>query len=150
MYDRIGYSVACMALAAALGLGCQQRQDVDDDAEPDTLAITDTEMEPATDVDLTRDTALGADTGAMAGMGGSAGLSVTNTMPHEMIVVARWGTPQVERVLGPVAANETKSFDLAAPAGERVGLTATDSGNTHSVEGTVSADASSPATWTIQ
>lgn len=90
-------------------------------------------------------------TGNESAGGGTAGasqVSVTNPMPHPMNVMADWG--QGEKDLGKVQPNETKTFDVDAPAGTEVKLTASDDAKTHSPSGTVTLSATTPATWTIK
>ncbi|MEW6352865.1 MAG: hypothetical protein AB1469_01005 [Pseudomonadota bacterium] len=94
----------------------------------------------------------GTSGGESARMGASqaagAQIVVTNPMPHDMTVSADWGQGQKE--LGTVKPNETKTFDVNAPAGTQVKLTASDAAKTHSPEGTVTLAGDQAATWTIQ
>src|SRR3990172_7330684 len=69
----------------------------------------------------------------------NAQVSITNPMPHDMMVSADWG--QGEKELGTVKANETKSFDVAAAEGTTVNLTATDAARSHSPKGSVTVSA---------
>lgn len=80
--------------------------------------------------------------------GQAAEIVITNPMPHPMNVMADWG--QGSQTLGSVLPNETKNFELTAPADAQVRLTATDEANTHSPSGTVTLDPANPATWTIR
>jgi hypothetical protein len=51
---------------------------------------------------------------------------------------------------GSTAPNETKTFDVGAPSGTALALTATDKDASHSASGTVTLDSAAPAAWTIQ
>jgi hypothetical protein len=75
-------------------------------------------------------------------------VTITNAMPHPMVVKGDWG--QGENELGAVEPNETKIFEVAAPAGTVVALVATDADASHSASGTVTLDSVAPAAWTIQ
>lgn len=88
--------------------------------------------------------------GARMGASQAAGakIAITNPMPHDMTVSADWGQGQKE--LGTVKPNETKTFDVNAPAGTQVQLTASDAAKTHSPSGTVTLAGDQPATWSIQ
>jgi hypothetical protein len=79
---------------------------------------------------------------------GSSKVSITNSMPHDMVVNADWGQGQSE--LGMVKSNETMTFDVAAAAGTEVNLIASDSAKTHTSKGTLTLDAKAPANWTIK
>ncbi|MEO7557923.1 MAG: hypothetical protein ABIT92_02435 [Gammaproteobacteria bacterium] len=79
---------------------------------------------------------------------GKAQISITNPMPHEMIVSADWGQGQKE--LGSLKPNETKTFDISASQGTKVELVASDQGRTHSPKGSVTLESGQAATWTIQ
>lgn len=101
------------------------------------------------DTSTADNTATGTDTRMGASQAAaSTPISITNPMPHDMIVSADWGQGQQE--LGTVKAGETKSFDIAAASGTSIKLKATDEGKTHSPEGSVTLDPNTPATWTIQ
>lgn len=78
----------------------------------------------------------------------AAEIVITNPMPHPMNVMADWG--QGSQNLGSVQPNETRNFEITAPADAQVRLTATDEAQTHSPSGTVTLDPDNPATWTIQ
>jgi hypothetical protein len=141
MLKRVQHLLALIALAGLVAtVACQQRQEVDDDEMgADTLMMEDTTMmapPPAP-----------PDTG-MTSMEGGVQVSVTNPMPHAMTVTADWGQGQME--LGTVQSNETSSFDISAPEGSQVTLTASDPEGTHNPTGTITLSASTPATWTIQ
>ena len=142
MSNRVHGLLAILALAGLVAMaGCQQRQEVEDDMGADTTEVLDE------DTTMMAPPSSPGDAGAK-GAAGTAEVSVTNTMPHAMIVKADHG--EGEHELGTVAPNETKSFSLTAAEGTQVTLTAADSGNTHSVNGTVTTSATTPATWTIQ
>ena len=79
---------------------------------------------------------------------GSVEIAVTNPMPHAMIVKADWGSGETE--LGTVEPGETASFEVSAPAGTQVSLSASDAAASHAVSGTVTVEAGAPASWTIQ
>lgn len=97
----------------------------------------------------TADSSMAAEpAGATGEMSGSAQVAITNPMPHDMMVSADWGNGANE--LGTVKANESKTFDIAAPAGTQVKLVATDEGKTHSPNGSVTLQSGAPAAWTIQ
>lgn len=85
-------------------------------------------------------------TGSMAG--GTAQISVTNPMPHAMMVSADMG--QGPQELGSVNPSETKTFDVSAAPGTTISLVATDEAKTHSPSGKVMVESGQPATWTIQ
>lgn len=136
------HAIACLVvIGVVLTAACQQRQEgVGERAPGDTL--------PAPGATPPAPPA-GAGPGDTAiGMGGGAEVSVTNTMPHAMIVRMDHGGTPME--LGTVGPGETETFDLMSEAGTEVSLTATDSAATHSVEGSVTAQEGEPATWTIQ
>ena len=142
---------AALAAALALFLGaaaCQQRQ-VEDEGEAADPAVTpsDSAMDAA---------APGLDAGggdAVAGVGGSAEtgtvqITVTNPMPHAMIVNADWGSGETQ--IGTVQPSETASFEVAARPGATVSLNASDAAASHSVSGSVTVQADAPASWTIK
>ncbi len=78
----------------------------------------------------------------------AAQVTITNPMPHAMNVEAEWG--KEKKALGKVGPSETKTFDVAAPAGTEVKLVATDDAKTHSPSGMIKLDTAAPAKWTIQ
>jgi hypothetical protein len=133
------------AVALAVGsAACQQRQVEDGGLDADTAATrADTAMDAA---------APGLDAGggdAVAGAeAGSVEIAVTNPMPHAMVVKADWGSGETE--LGTVQPGETASFEVSAPAGTQVSLSASDPAASHAVSGTVTVEADAPASWTIQ
>lgn len=150
MAKQAQHLLAILVLAGLVGtVACQQRQEVDDeDIDADTTIIEDTDVMPPPAAPGA-DTMMGADTGMTMGGGGeTAQVSVTNSMPHAMIVKADWGEGEME--LGTVATNETKSFDVQAAGGSQVNLTATAEDASHSTTGTVTVGAGEPASWTIQ
>lgn len=74
-------------------------------------------------------------------------LTVSNPMPHAMVVrVAYTGGGDAE--LGTVPANGEVVFTVSASPGETVVLTATDEGGTHTVDETV--ELSPQNAWTIE
>lgn len=135
------------ALMLLLGAAaCQGRQVEDGGVDEDASTGADTSMDAA---------APGLDAGggdAVAGGetagGATAEVAVTNPMPHAMIVKADWGSGEVE--LGPVEPGETASFEVGAPPGTQVSLSAADAAETHAVSGSVTVEADAPAAWTIQ
>jgi hypothetical protein len=98
--------------------------------------------------DTTMAPAAPSDTATTSSASEVAQVAVTNAMPHVMIVKGDWG--QGESELGSVESNETKTFEVTAPAGSQVTLTATAKDASHSASGTVTLDSSAPAAWTIQ
>lgn len=111
-------------------------------AVPASSAITDAKAampEASSAVDAKMDS---------SAVAGSSKVSITNSMPHDMMVNADWGQGQSE--LGIVKANETMTFDVAAAAGTEVNLIATDTGKTHTSKGALTLDAKAPVAWTIQ
>lgn len=134
-------------VALVVASGCQQRQEAENaGAAGDARAGTDTAAGlPGAPAETALDQ---TGRGPGGGAGGRSEVSVTNSMPHAMIVRADWGEGEAE--LGKVEPNETKTFDLAAPPGTDVTLTATDERATHSTSGAVTVDPASPPSWTIQ
>jgi hypothetical protein len=65
-----------------------------------------------------------------------------------MVVKADWGSGETE--LGTVQPGETASFEVSAPAGTQVSLSASDPAASHAASGTVTVEADAPASWTIQ
>ncbi len=145
MFQRAQHLSFLLLAAGLLAAACQQRQEIDDEeAAADTTGAMTDEMAPppaGADASLEPDTAMGEGDG-------SAQVSVTNSMPHAMTVKADWG--EGENELGTVEPNETKSFDVEAPAGTQVTLTATDAQASHSTSGSVTVGPDQPAAWTIQ
>ena len=134
---RVGVGALVVAAVLSALAACQQKQEAEGGMEADTTVPGDTTaMVPA---------APGAEP---APAGEAAQVSVTNTMPHPMTVKADWGQGETE--LGKVGPNETRTFDVSAPAGTQVTLTATDDQASHSTSGSVNVGASTPASWTIE
>ena len=124
MWNRLQRSLAVVALAGLFALAaCQKKAAPEGDtgagATPADTAMT----PPAPDMPTT------------SSVGEPAQISVTNAMPHPMVVKGDWG--QGEQELGTVDVNETKSFDVDAPAGSQVTLTATDKDASHSTSGSL-------------
>jgi hypothetical protein len=107
-----------------------------------------TETEGGMPADTTMAPAAPSDTTLTSSVGAVVQVTVTNAMPHPMVVKGDWG--QGENEMGEVEPNETKTFDVAAPAGTVVTLVATDKDASHSTSGTVTLDSAAPAAWTIQ
>jgi hypothetical protein len=137
MRNRLHGSLALAALAGLVALAACQKK-----AAPEG----DTGAGAAADTAMTAPSA--PDTATTSSAGEPAQISVTNAMPHPMLVKGDWG--QGEQELGTVDVNETKTFDVNAPAGSQVTLTATDKDASHSTSGTVTLEAATPASWTIQ
>lgn len=74
-------------------------------------------------------------------------LEIHNPMPHTMNVMYWVGGSQT--TLGSVAANETKRFQLPNRGDDSVRLTATDAGQTHTVEDTLDLDQGEVVRWEI-
>lgn len=74
-------------------------------------------------------------------------LTVTNPMPHAMVVTLGYEGGG-EAPLGTVPANGEQSFTVSASPGENVTLTARDEGDTHSVDGAMVLEEQN--TWTIE
>ncbi len=121
----------------------------DIDVVPDATLSDSTVIDPA-DTTMADSSAAGSTDSMMTGSmaAGKAQISVTNPMPHEMIVSADMG--QGPKELGPVMPSETKTFEVEAAPGTTVNLVATDAEKTHSPKGSVTVEADAPATWTIQ
>jgi hypothetical protein len=124
-----------LALVALVGLvaatACKKKAEPAGGAPADT-----TQAAPAPDTTMT------------SAAGAALQVSVTNAMPHAMVVKGDWGSGESE--LGTVEPNETKTFDVAAASGTALALTATDKDASHSATGTVTLDSAAPAAWTIQ
>lgn len=76
-------------------------------------------------------------------------VTVTNPMPHAMIVTVEYaGGGETE--LGIVPAGGEQSFTVAASGGESVTFVATDEANTHSPSETMVLPEGQVATWTIE
>ena len=129
MLKRWGSTLALVALVGLVAATACKKTEPGGGAPADTTA-------PA------RDTTMTSSTGA------PAQVAVTNAMPHEMVVKADWG--QGENELGTVEPNETKTFEVTAPSGTALALTATDKDASHSASGSVTLDSAAPAAWTIQ
>lgn len=144
MSKNINYllSIPAMLMLASLTACGPSGDDSTTAAGTDTAGSGDTMMSESPEMGST-DSAM---SGSMAS--GTAQISVTNPMPHDMMVSADMG--QGPKELGSVKPSETKTFDVDAPAGTTVNLVATDSGKTHSPSGAVTVQAGEPATWTIQ
>lgn len=137
MRNRLHGSLALAALAGLVALAaCQKKAAPEGDTGAGAPADT-AMMAPSV-----------PDTATTSSAGEPAQISVTNAMPHPMVVKGDWG--QGEQELGTVEVNETKSFDVDAPAGSQVTLTATDKDASHSTSGAVTLEAGAPASWTIQ
>jgi hypothetical protein len=138
MRNRLHGSLALAALAGLVALAACQKKAAPEGDTGAGAAPADTAMTaPST-----------PDTATTSSAGEPAQISVTNAMPHPMVVKGDWG--QGEQELGSVEGNQTKSFDVDAPAGSQVTLTATDKDASHSTSGTVTLEAATPASWTIQ
>lgn len=138
MYKK--YLVVLSALVLALGLAaCNQDQG----------GATGTSGSPSdTGSTMGGTSSPGEDKMGGSTAGSAAQITVTNPMPHDMIVSGDWG--QGEQSLGTVPAGGTQTFDVTAAAGTEINLTATDAGRTHSPKGKVTVSANEPAAWTIQ
>lgn len=118
------------------------------------VAVTACKKKAGTEGEMPADTTMApaapsaSDTATTSSASEAAQVAVTNAMPHAMIVKGDWG--QGESELGTVESNETKTFDVTAPAGTQVTLTATAKDASHSTSGTVALDSAAPAAWTIQ
>lgn len=74
-------------------------------------------------------------------------VSVTNNMPHTMVVsVVEDGEP---RELARVDPDATESISVEGAPGSQVALVAADEGETHEVDFTVEVGATEPQTWSI-
>ncbi len=134
MLKRWQRPLALLALAGLVAAtACKKK------AETEGGVPADTTMAPA---------APSSDTTMTSSASATAQVAVTNAMPHPMVVKGDWGHGESE--LGTVEPNETKTFDVTAPAGTALTLTATDKEASHSASGTVTLDSAAPAAWTIQ
>lgn len=119
----------------ALGLAACGGGDAEEDVAPaDTVAVEEAAPE-------------GTGTGLSPSTSTVSALTVTNPMPHAMVVVVAYEGGG-EAALGTVPANGEQSFTVPASPGESVTLTASDEGNTHSVDGVMVLEEQN--TWTIE
>lgn len=128
-------SLATAAILIPLALaGCESAD------EPD-------EEEPGVADTVTADTGrAGATTTGIAAGGTLAEVTVTNPMPHAMVVSVEFeGGGSHE--LGTIPANGSQSFSLAASPGESVRLVAADEDQTHSPSTSLTLEETN--SWTI-
>lgn len=136
----------------ALALGCAQERAAEEQAAgEEAMEMSDTA--PAmmdTAAEMADTTQAMADTATMEMAAASYTLTVTNPMPHTMIVYREktGDAPAVE--LGRVAASSTTSFEIIAPESETIQLRSTDVDETHTVTGTVTLVEMQPVEWTIE
>lgn len=129
-------SLASLAVFASFVLvGCQGAGETEDELDADAA---DTVAADTGDVGATT-------TGVQAG-GGLAEVTVTNPMPHAMIVSVEFEGGG-DNELGTIPANGSQSFTLAASPGESVRLVAVDEEETHSPSTQISLEESND--WTI-
>jgi hypothetical protein len=88
-------------------------------------------------------------TGVEPGVSSTYDVSITNPMPHAMIVTVEY-TGGGETELGTVPAGGEQSFTVAASGGETITLVATDEAGTHSPSTTITLpEGQTETTWTI-
>lgn len=135
-----------------LAVGCAHERAAEEQAAGEetmdmadtTPAMTDTAAEMADTTQAMADTAMTEMATARYT------LTVTNPMPHMMIVYREktGDAPAVE--LGRVEANSAVSFEVAAPERKTIELRSTDVDETHTVTGTVTLVEMQPVEWTIE
>lgn len=105
------------------------------------------EEEPGIADTVTADTGrVGATSTGIDAGGTTSEVTVTNPMPHAMIVSVEFDGGGSHE-LGTVPANGTQSFSLAASPGETVRLVATDEDGTHSPSTRLTLEETN--TWTV-
>ena len=126
-----------VALVASV-FACQGEEADDEAAPPDTAAAA----APAGEVPVS--------SGLEPTPSSTTNLTVTNPMPHAMVVTVQYsGGGETE--LGTVPAGGEQSFTVAASGGETITLVATDDANSHSASTTIALPAEqTEAAWTIE
>jgi hypothetical protein len=134
--SRLSTAVVSIALVA-LGAACQGEDAGEDAAPADTIATS----APMADEPVS--------TGVEPGVSSTYDVSITNPMPHAMIVTVEY-TGGGETELGTVPAGGEQSFTVAASGGETITLVATDEAGTHSPSTTITLpEGQTETTWTI-
>ncbi len=136
--SRLPIVVSFAAALVLLGTACAGEDAGDDGAPADTVSTA--AEQGASDAPVS--------TGLEPSQSSTTEAVITNPMPHAMAVTIQYeGGGESE--LGIVPANGEQSFTLAASPGENVTLVATDEGDTHSRETTVTLT-DQPEAWTIE
>lgn len=115
-----------------------QGEDADDEAAPADTVATDA---AASDAPVT--------SGIEPGQSSTSSVTITNPMPHAMIVSVEY-TGGGETELGIVPAGGQQLFTIAASGGETIVLVATDEADTHSPTTTIVLPDGQEASWTIE
>ena len=126
-----------LALAATV-LACGGEAADEEEVPADTVAAA-----PATDTEGP------VTSGIEPSPSSTTSVTITNPMPHAMIVTVEYaGGGETE--LGIVPAGGEQSFTVAASGGESVTFVARDEANTHSPSGTIVLPEGQVATWRIE
>lgn len=128
--------VALIALVAS-AFACQGEEADEEVAPADTVATA-----PAGEVPVS--------SGLEPSTSSTTNLTVTNPMPHAMVVTVQYsGGGETE--LGTVPAGGEQAFTVAASGGETITLVATDDANSHSATTTIALPVGqTEAAWTIE
>jgi hypothetical protein len=130
--------LVALALALVTSAFACQGDEADDEAAPaDTVATTAPAMEEPV-------------SSGLEPASSTTSVTITNPMPHAMIVTVEYGGGG-ETELGIVPAGGEQAFTVAASGGETITLVATDDANSHSPSTTIvlAADQTAAA-WTIE
>ncbi|HET9332034.1 MAG TPA: hypothetical protein VFQ21_00465 [Gemmatimonadota bacterium] len=134
---RFGLVALTVALVAS-AFACQGDEADEEAAPADTVAAT----TPAGEVPVS--------SGIEPSPSSTTNVTVTNPMPHAMVVTVQYsGGGETE--LGTVPAGGEQAFTVAASGGETITLVATDDANSHSPSTTIALPVGqTEAAWTIE
>jgi hypothetical protein len=133
------FRLVALALALVVSAFACQGEEADDEAAPaDTVATA----APADEVPVS--------SGLEPGASSTTTVTITNPMPHAMVVTVQYsGGGETE--LGIVPAGGEQAFTVAASGGETITLVATDDANSHSPSTTIAlSEGQTAAAWTIE
>ena len=130
--------IAALPVALALSAFACQGEEADDDAAPaDTVATA----APATEAPVS--------SGLAPGESSTTSVTITNPMPHAMVVTVEYAGGGATE-LGMVPAGSEQSFTIAASGGESITLVATDEADSHSPTTTIVLPDGQAVSWTIE
>lgn len=133
--------IAALPVALALSAFACQGEEADDEAAPADTVATAAPASDASDAPVS--------SGLAPGESSTTSVTITNPMPHAMVVTVEYaggGTTE----LGLVPAGGEQSFTVAASGGESITLVAADEAETHSPSTTIVLPDGQAASWTIE